>query len=227
VGLKVCAWLVPAVMLAAVASAQPQHAQVYIQGGLTLNDQDGDSGTTPETYVTAPGGTTLGWLAGGGVQIGGRGSIGVEWSSTGTMKATEPSRYFTTYIEERRDRFLIVEGRIVLGASRIVAVEPMVGLALTFPEASSRAVYTDPTFPRPDQPVIHHRLDVGIGPAFGADVRIGGRVAVVPSFRIIRSAIAGGRYDETSDVATDIESIYPGGYPKWTTRGAVAVRIGL
>jgi hypothetical protein len=161
------------------------------------------------------------------VEIAGRAGVGVEWSSTGTMKATEPSRYFTTYMEERRDRFLILEGRLVLHVARMLTIEPLAGLAFTFPEASSRAVYTDPTLPRPAQPVVHHLLNVGVGPAFGCDLRIGGRVAVVPGVRIIRSAIDSGRYDDTSPGDVDITSIYPGGYPEWTTRGSIAVRVGF
>lgn len=225
--LKLCTCVILTLMVGKFASAQPAPTQVYVQGGVTLNRQAGDSGTTYETYVAAPGGTTFGWLAGGGVQVNDKLALGVEWSSTGTMKATEPSRYFTTFIEERRDRFLIVDARALLNLSRAVAVEPMAGLAFTFPEASTQPLYTDPTFPRPAQPVINHGLNVGIGPALGVDVKIGGRVAVVPSFRVIRSAITGGRYDETSDTSTDIVSIYPGGYPKWTTRASVSVRVGL
>ena len=94
--------------LASAARAQAPRATLYLEGGATLNHQSGDSGTTYETYVTAPGGTTLGWLVGGGVGIGRRASVAVEFSSTGTMTATEPSRYFTTFQETRRDRFLIV-----------------------------------------------------------------------------------------------------------------------
>jgi hypothetical protein len=218
--------LFASVALVRTAAAQPPGA-VYLQGGLTLNHQAGDTGTVPETYVTAPGGTTLGWLAGGGVTVAPSASLGVEWSSTGTMEATEPSRYGATYTEERRDRFVIVEARLVFRPSRSLAIEPMAGLAFTFAEASSQVTYSDPLFPRPPQPVVHHQLDVGIGPAFGCDVRIGGRVAVVPAVRIIRSAVDGGRYDETSDSSVDIVSIYPGGYPAWTTRASIALRVGL
>jgi hypothetical protein len=224
---RIWSCLLAMLALPGTVSAQPSRATVYVQGGIALNRQAGDSGTTPETYVTAPGGTTLGWLAGGGVEIAGRASLGVEWSATGTMTATEPSRYFTTFMEERRDRLLVVEGRWRLSLSPSLAIEPMAGLVVTFPTASSRAVYTDPLFPRPEQPAIHHRLDRGVGPAFGADVRVGRRVAVVPAVRVFRSAISGGRYDDTSDAHVEIGSIYPGGYPTWTLRGSVALRVAF
>jgi len=222
-------WVIALLGVASAAQAQSPGAALYLEGGATLNHQSGDSGTTSVTYVTAPGGTTFGWLVGGGVGIGRHASVAVEFSSTGTMTATEPSRYFITYQESRRDRFLIAGVRFVLPASRVLAFEPVAGLAITFAEASSQATYTDPTFPRPAESTVTHDLNPGVGPAFGCDVRVGGgRGAVVPGVRVIRSAIAAGRYDDrnsSSDV--DITSIYPGGYPEWTTRASVAVRLGF
>ena len=222
-------WVIALLGLANAAQGQPPSDRLYLEGGATLNHQSGDSGTTYETYVTAPGGTTLGWLVGGGVGIGRRASVAVEYSSTGTMTATEPSRYFTTFQETRRDRFLIVGVRYVMPASRVLAFEPMAGLAITFTEASSQAIYTDPFSPRPAGPKVTHDLNPGVGPAFGCDVRVGGgRVAVVPGFRIIRSAISSGRYDDINSPGDrEISSIYPGGYPEWTTRASVAVRVAF
>ena len=213
--------------LASAARGLAPRAALYLEGGATLNHQAGDSGTTSETYVTAPGGTTFGWLVGGGVAIGKRASVSVEFSSTGTMTATEPSRYFTTFEETRRDRFLIAGVRYVMPASRVLAFEPMAGLAITFAEASSQATFTDPFSPHRPDPGVTHDLNPGFGPAFGCDVRVGGgRVAVVPGVRIIRSAISTGRYDDTySPSDREISSIYPGGYPEWTTRASVAVRV--
>jgi len=57
------------------------------------------------------------------------------------------------------------------------------------------------------------------GAAFvaGVDVKIGGgRVAIVPGFRI--RAVTQGE---------DLVANYPGGFPRWTIGGGVAVRIGF
>ena len=227
--ITVAMWVIALLGLASVAHAQPASGTIYLEGGATLSHQSGDSGTVHETYVSAPGGTTLGWLVGGGVGIGRRASVAVEFSSTGTMAATESSRYFTTYEESRRDRFLIAGVRFSLSASDALVFEPVVGLAITFAEASSQAIYTDPFSQRPADVKVTHDLNPGVGPAFGLDVCLGsGRVAVVPGVRIIRSAISSGRYDDSSGSSdVDISSIYPGGYPAWTTRASVVARVGF
>ena len=227
--ISVAMWVIALLGLASAARGQPPRATLYLEGGANLNHQSGDSATRSETYVTAPGGTTFGWLVGGGVGIGRHASVAVEFSSTGTMTATEPSRYFITYQEARRDQFLIVGVRFVLPASRVLAFEPMAGLAITYSEATSQAIYTDPTIPRPAEPKVTHDLNPGVGPAFGCDVRLGGgRVAVVPGVRVVRSAISTGRYDDSNTSSeVDITSIYPGGYPEWTIRASVALRVGF
>lgn len=214
-------------VLGSVAHAQTVPGPVYVEAGAGLTAQAGPTGTTSETYVTAPGGTTAGWLLGAGYHVSSHASIFGEWSTTGWMTASEPSRYFTTYEEERLDRFLTLGLRLVIPAGRAVALEPVAGIVFTFPQAWSQAVYTDPTALRPPQPRVEHMLDTGVGPAFGCDVRIGAhRVALVPSFRLLRSRISSGHYDDTPTAPeVDIESIYPGGYPGWTFRTSVALRL--
>ena len=51
-------------------------------------------------------------------------------------------------------------------------------------------------------------------------------IAVLPSFRLMHSGAAGGRYDEFSE-PRDITSVYPGGYPEWTLRAGLALRVDL
>jgi len=210
-----------------VAMAQPRGGTTYVEAGPALTMQSGPSGTESQTYVTAPGGRTVGWLLGAGVHVARHASIHAEWSTTGRMTAVEPSRYFTTYNEERRDRFLTFGVRIHIPVGHALSIEPMAGAVFTFPRASSQAVYTDPLFPRPAQPRVTHRLNVAAGPAVGCDVRLGsGAISLVPSFRILRSAVSSGRYDSAVDSPpSEIASIYPGGYPRWTTRAAVALRV--
>jgi hypothetical protein len=223
-GAAICL-LVLGVLPAHAASAQPR-GTVYIEGGVAFSRQEGPSGEVSETYVTAPGGTTAGWLVGGGVFVASRLAIHGEWMTTGEMTATEASRYFTTFEESRRDRIVMVGARFPIPAGSRMAVLPTAGLAITFADTTSRSIFTDPFSPRPPQPPVRHALDRGVGPFFGADVRLGSpRFALVPSFRMIRTGIAGGAYNVVDYVHTDIVSIYPGGYPRWTLRTALAASL--
>ena len=81
--------------------------------------------------------------------------------------------------------------------------------------------------PPPPGPRLSHDLATSFGPAFGLDAGIGsGRLSVVPSFRLLRTAVSTGRYDDTPDSpSNEIGSIYPGGYPEWTLRPGVSVRL--
>lgn len=215
-----------AALLSSSAAAQTPPDRASIEGGVGLSYQSGATGTTYVTYVTAPGGRTVGWVGGGAVRLGAGAMVSAEFSSTGMMRATEPSRYFTTYEEERRDRTLAVGVRYAFAPRPWVAVEPSAAIAFTFAQAWSRAVYTDPVALRPPQPRIRHVLDTGIGPAFGVDLRLGAsRLALVPSVRLIRTAVSNGRYDDAStSPEVEISSIYPGGYPRWTTRADLKLR---
>lgn len=199
----------------------------FLEGGLVVSRQSGPSGTVSETYVTAPGGTTTGWSIGGGVDIAGHTGVVVEWSTTGWMKAEEPSRYFTTYDEARRDRTLIAGVRFVVRLGPAIALEPLAGVSFTMEDATSQAVSTDPLALRAPAPLVTHALDVGVGPVIGVDCLIGsGRFAVVPTFRMNRTGINQGRYDDTPNApVVDVESIYPGGYPKWALRVGAAARV--
>ncbi|MGC4082550.1 MAG: hypothetical protein QM736_10680 [Vicinamibacterales bacterium] len=214
-----------ALLLAAAASAQGQDDSGSIEGGLGFAWQDGPSGTHATTYVTAPGGRTLGWVVGASARVAPRLSVAAELSSTGMMRATEPSRYFTTYEEERRDRVLSLVLRPSIPLRRWLAIEPSAGVAVTFAGAWSRAVRTDPLALVAPDPRIQHRLDRGVGLALGVDARLGsGRLALVPAWRLLGTGIDSGRYDDTSSDAVDIASIYPGGYPSRTLRMDVKVR---
>src|SRR5438309_12006955 len=71
------------------AAASAQHpGQVYISGGATLEHQEGVSDTF-QAKVVAPGGTTLGWTAGGGVFLTRSISIEAGVQRTGQMDAFE------------------------------------------------------------------------------------------------------------------------------------------
>lgn len=225
--LRVAGFGLWAVVAPAVCAAQPAPGTVYVEGGAVVAWQSGAQGEQSVTYVTAPGGTTVGWAAGAGAHLARGWSIHAELASTGTMTAREPSRYDMIFNEERRDRFLTVGLRFAVPLTASVALEPFAGVVFTFPQAFSQVEYSPagglPV--RPPDPRVTHRLDTAFGPAFGFDARIGGgRTAVVPSFRVLRSGVRNGRYDPTSPTV-EIESIYPGGYPDWTVRVGAAVRV--
>jgi hypothetical protein len=209
------------------ASAQ-ETGSTYLFGGAGVNHQEGPTGESPSTYVTAPGGTTIGWLAGGGVFVTPQLAIDAELSSTGWMRATEPSRYGYTYNEERRDRFLTLGARFAFPAGT-VAIEPVAGVVFTKAEAWTQAdLDRSQVSPSPGidvGPRFEHELDTGFGIMAGLDVRIGGRhFAVQPSFRVMQTGIDSGEYADGAP-PREISAIYPGGYPGWTFRGGVALRV--
>jgi hypothetical protein len=75
------------------------------------------------------------------------------------------------------------------------------------------------------EPKIQHRLDTTFGLTVGCDVRIGGRhVALLPSFRLSDTGVSHGIPSQVSE-RREIAAIFPGGYPKWTVRSGVAVRV--
>lgn len=213
----------------ATAFAQEHPGSMYAIGGIAVSHQDGPSGESPQTYVTAPGGSTQGWLVGGGVFVASAMSVEVELSSTGVMSARQPSRYGMTFNEERRDRFVSLAARFYLPQVAKFRIEPVVGMVVTHPEAWSQTeYYMDWLTPQQllvQGPKQQHRLDTSFGLTFGCDVRIGGRhVALLPSFRMSDTGVSHGFYDDSSD-HREIGAIYPGGYPKWTLRSGVAVRV--
>lgn len=216
------------VLVAGRASAQ-ERGDIYAVGGLAVTHQQGPSGESPETYVTAPGGTTRGWLIGGGVFVASAVALDVEVSSTGWMESRQPSRYFMTFNEHRRDRFIAIAARIPWPRTGRVRIEPVAGVVFTRPEAWGQTERDTYWLMPPQRLEIEPRQDrglgTGVGVAAGADLRLGGRhAAVLPSFRLMQSGVSGGRYDDSSE-PRDLGSVYPGGYPKWTMRWGVALRV--
>ena len=216
---------------AAAAFAQERPGSVYVIGGIVQTYQDGPSGESSQTYVTAPGGRTGGWLVGGGVFVARALSIEAEFSTTGMMEAREPSRYGMTFTEERRDRFWSLALRLHLPRGARFRVEPVVGVVVTRPEAWSQTT-TYRSWLTPQQtlevgPHQQHRLASAAGLTVGCDIRIGGRrVAVLPHVRASATGVTHGFYGGSSD-RKDIGSIYPGGYPTWTIRVGAAIRVGF
>jgi hypothetical protein len=221
--------LAAALSVATTGLAEQRPGSVYAIGGIAAAHQAGPTGVSHQTYKTAPGGTTLGWQAGVGVFVTRSVSVEAGYATTGTMSAREPSRYGMTFNEERRDRILSLAARFHLPQWGPVRVEPVVGVGVTWPEASSQTErlvnWTTPQERVVQDPRIEHRLDTGVGVTFGCDLRLGrGRVALLPTFRVTDTGVSGGFYDETGD-HIDIGPIYPGGYPRWTVMGGIALRV--
>jgi hypothetical protein len=75
------------------AFAQSEPGSVYLNVGVMFPLQEGASGPTNLHYVPAvPGGSTRAWTAGGGMFFAPQGSLEVEISRTGTMRAQERFR---------------------------------------------------------------------------------------------------------------------------------------
>lgn len=218
-----------AVLVGTSASAAAQDAGAfYLFAGAGAAHQDGPSSEMSVTYVTAPGGTTASWLLGGGVFLTRVISVEGEWSTTGWMKSSQPSRYGQTFNEERRDRFLSVLARFGVPLGARIRLEPVAGLIVTRPEAWSQTDYAYlavPAQPPEHGPRVEHRLDTTLGLTLGCDARIGGRrFALMPYFRFSDTGVSRGRYDASSD-SREIGAIYPGGYPAWTIRAGAALRV--
>ena len=203
------------------AVAQERPGAVYVQGGVTATYRDGAADGKTQIYITAPGGTSVGWSVAGGVVVAGHVSLEADWSWSGMMTAREPSRYGLTYVEERRERALGVMMRLHTRPASGVDLEPVAGVAAVAHDRWSTTETNRPWLP-PGQAVEvgpRIRYDTRRSAAFvgGVDVRIGGRhVAVVPGFRV--RAV-------TRDEA--LMADYPGGFPRWTIGGGVCVRFGF
>ena len=215
-------------LLVPLGAAAQDAGSIYAVGGAGINHQDGATGVSPVTYVTAPCGTTIGWLAGGGVFLTPHLAVDAEVSSTGWMTATEPSRYGFTYHEERRDRFLTLGARFAFPAGA-VSIEPVAGVVFTKSQAWTQADRDlSQVSPVPGIKVggrFEHPLDTGVGIMAGLDVRIGGRhFAAQPSFRVMQTGIDSGEFFDGAP-PREIGAIYPGGYPGWTLRGGIALRV--
>jgi hypothetical protein len=201
------------------AAAQERPGAVYLLGGLTIADQDGAADGESQIYITAPGGTTAGWVLGGGVFLTRRVSLEGEWASSGMMTAREPARYGLTYVEERRDRLFGVMVRLHTRPAGGVDIEPVVGVAAVAHDRWSTTETNRPWLP-PEQavevgPQIRYDARTSASIVGGVDVRIGSSwLAVVPGFRF--RAVTRGE---------DLMAYYPGGFPRWTIGGGVCVRL--
>jgi hypothetical protein len=215
------------VALSAVrADGQARPGSPYVIAGLALPRE-----STPcycgGPYVPAPGGQTIGWVVGGGVFLTRLIAVDLDLSRTGLMTEAGSARG-VPFNEERRDRFLDIGVRWHLPAGARVAFEPLTGVVLTQRDAwFQTGSYIGGTSPA--QYALGARQEHSVTDtwraAFGIDVRIGTpRVAFVPSFRMYDTGASRARYTPTSS-EREIDSTFPGGYPRWTVRPGVSIRI--
>ena len=205
--------------LPAGAHAQERAGSVYLTAGVTAVHQSGAVDGMSQVYIAAPGGTTAGWSLAAGIFVGSRVSVEAEWAGTGMLRAREPSRYFMTYIEERRERYFGANVRFHLLPGRLVDIEPVAGVALVRRDRWSQTETYRAYMPL-DQtltvgPRVRYDTLTGASASAGADLRIGGRhVAFVPSFRV-RMATRGEK----------IESYSPGGFSAWSVAAGASLRV--
>ena len=205
--------------LPAGALAQERAGSVYLTAGVTGVHQSGAADGVSQVYIAAPGGTTAGWSLAAGVFVGSSVSVEAEWAGTGMLRAREPSRYFMTYIEERREQYFGANVRFHLLPGRLVDIEPVAGIALVRRDRWSQTETLRAYMP-PDQtltvgPRVRYDTLTGASALAGVDLRIGGRhVAFVPSFRV-RVATRGEK----------IESYYPAGYSAWSVAAGASLRV--
>lgn len=205
--------------LSASAQAQERAGSFYLTAGVAAAHQSGAADGVSQVYIAAPGGTTAGWSLAAGVFVGSRVSVEAECAGTGMLRAREPSRYFMTYIEERRERYFGANVRLHLLPGRLVDIEPVAGIALVrrdrWSQTETYRAYMPPEQALTVGPRVRYDTLTGASASAGADLRIGGRhVAFVPSFRV-RVATRGEK----------IESYYPAGYPAWSLAAGAGLRV--
>jgi len=213
------ATVVLTIAMAGSATAQEHAGGGYAFGGIVSIRQPGPTGEAPQTYDTAPGGATIGWLIGIGAFVTPVVSVEFEISSTGIMTAREPSRYGMTFNEERRDRFFTSAARFHVPVGRLADLEPVAGVTVVRSESWSQTEYfqfwLSPQQQRVVEPRVANAAVLRFGFVAGADLRIGGRrAAFVPSFR----------WCPTGDGLSE-RPPYATGFPTSTMRAGAGLRI--
>jgi hypothetical protein len=216
-----CALIVAAWVEAAAAQQSP--GDIYATAGVAFPHQAAlDPGSAPP--FPAPGGTTVGWLVGGGVLLPAQFALEVELSRTGTMHSSHQGRHDTGEIATRRDWFLSFGLKKYFGPSTF-RIEPIGGVVLVGDEGTYQTTLRSVFSSRGYYP-----LDWVPGVMFGVDFRIGGsRVAITPGLRYAFTAVPAG---EDCVIAFSGEPLCREDaqrwmflHPRWTQRPSVALRV--
>lgn len=197
----------------------PAHDRGYVFAGGGVTWQDGRTEETHQIYIEAPGGIAGEWFAGAGAFATRWLSVEGEVRRTGRLETIEPSRYFITYLAQRRDTILSFGGRVHAFPRAAVDLEPVVTFDLVHEEswlAQSTVLPGTAAARNFDKPApFVNSWGRGIG--LGADVRVGRQaVSVVPGIRFRRFWRG-----------EDALSTWPGGRTDWGIESGVALRVGF
>ena len=210
------------------AHAQESAGDIYATGGVSFPYQAAlDPGSAPP--FPAPGGITVGWLAGGGVFLPSAFSLEVEVSRTGTMTSSHGGRHYTAQSATRRDWFLSIGLKKHFGRSSPLRVEPIVGLVLVGDEGTYVNTYGSP-FGTETRYRGYYPIDWVRGVMGGVDFRIGGRrIAFTPGFRFAFTEVPTGedclRRPSGDSECRDESERWKYRHPQWTFRPAAALRV--
>lgn len=150
------------------------------------------------------------------------------------MRSRQEGRGGSVQVSDRRDRFVSLGLKGHLLVHRLVFVEPVGGVVLILPGDTAMQTSqftTSGALTRSQLEWADLKPDIGL--MFGADLRIGGRhVAVVPGLRIAYTNVSDGtryltgfRGDTLSFGEEPVSRIFQGGYPKWTSRPSLSIRV--
>ena len=219
----ICALIVGAWVEAAVA--QQSAGDVYVTAGASVPHQRALEAPSAPPFA-APAGTTVGWLAGGGIFVSPTLSVEAEVSPTGTMHASQSGRHATSEVSTRRDWIVSLGLKKHLWQAATVGLEPIAGVVLLGDEgtyvaglgaSSSRGYYPLVWVP---------------GVMFGADIRIGrDRVAFIAGLRFAYTAVPTGS-DCVMTFSGRPECFGDGQrwqyhHPQWTQRPSAALRVSF
>lgn len=207
------------------AAAQQSPGDIYATAGVTFPHQAAlDPGSAPP--FPAPGGTTVGWLVGGGVVLPSQLALEAELSRTGTMHSSHRGRHDTGEIGTRRDWFLSLGLKKYFGPSKF-RIEPIGGVVLIGDEGTYEHTFRSEFSSRGYYPV-----DWVPGVMFGVDFRIGGRrLAFTPGLRFTFTGVPTGEdclinRSGEPDCREDAQR-WMFLYPQWTQRPSVALRVNF
>ena len=207
------------------AAAQQSAGDPYAIAGVSFPHQAAlDPGSAPP--FPAPGGTTVGWLVGGGIALPAELSLEVELSRTGTMHSSHRGRHDTREVGTRRDWFLSFGLKRHYRRSSTFRLEPIGGIVLLGDEGTYEASLGSSSYRG------YYPLDWVLGVMVGLDLRVGGsRVAITPGFRLAFTGVPTGRdcFITRSSEADCREGAQRWKYlhPQWTQRPSVALRVAF
>jgi hypothetical protein len=216
-----CALIVSVWVEAAAAQGSP--GSVYVIAGASFPHQAALQTGSPPPFA-APGGSTVGWLVGGGVFLTSQLSFEVEASRTGVMRASQRGRHDTSEVSSRRDRFLFFGLKAHPWRSSNFRVEPTAGIVLVGDEGTFSSFSGDRRgyFPLAWVP----------GVMFGMNFRIGGRrLAFIPGLRFAFTGVPRGAECDISFSGTPVcregAERWQYHHPRWTQRPDVALSVNF